>query len=208
VPDGKRLVTTYEQGELRVDLCDLPDGTPPTPCPVPVPERVARYHPVVAEFRKASDRLEIGRSQVTRVARLLQGLVAEAERRGYVVEGPLTGARLRRGGALWSGDVDGHLRITVDGATVTLRLREDGIRGRTVYPRRLVTDWPYDPFPRATPAYDSEAKGTVRISIVGPASRSQRVSSWGDGKRRRLEDVLAAVLWEVEVRAADVRRGL
>jgi len=40
---------------------------------------VGKYHPVVAAFRDATDRLEVTRSQLPRVLRVCKALVIEAE---------------------------------------------------------------------------------------------------------------------------------
>src|SRR5205814_2077133 len=58
VPTGKRLVVTYDRDELQIDLRDAPKGTPTQAFPVRVPERVGKYHPIVAEFRDPQDRQE------------------------------------------------------------------------------------------------------------------------------------------------------
>ncbi|MCZ7538053.1 MAG: hypothetical protein M5T61_20400, partial [Acidimicrobiia bacterium] len=67
VPSGKRLVVTYERDALRIDLLDLPEGTPTQTFPVPVPTKVAHYHAIVAEgFRDERDRQEVSRAQLPR----------------------------------------------------------------------------------------------------------------------------------------------
>jgi len=206
VPAAKRLVVTRTRDELRIDLRDAPDGTPTQAFPVPVPDRVGRYHPVVVEFRNRADRREISRAQLSRIGRVLHGLVVESEQRGYTVDGPSESAFPDRSQPVWSGDADGHLRIRVEEVTVTLRLREDGVRGRAIYPRH---DYRYqDPDIPARRTNEQEAKGTVRISILAPRSRSSRQASWGDGKRQTLEECLPAVLMEVEARAAEERERL
>lgn len=205
VPSGKRLVVTYERDALRIDLLDLPEGTPTQTFPVPVPTKVARDHAVVAEFRDERDRQEVSRAQLPRVSRILQALAVEAERRGYTVHGPDTRKAHEYGKPAWSGDVDGHLRITVQGVMVTLRVHEDGIRTRTLYPDRDARYRHDDPWSRRPPAYDRDAKGTVRISILAPRTRSHRRSSWGDGKRQTLEECLPAILMEVAARSAEER---
>ena len=86
----RQVVITRDSEELRIDLRDAPDGIPTEMFPVPVPNRVARYHPIVAEFRDQSDRHEVSRAQLPRVGRILQGLVVEAERHGFTVQGPAT----------------------------------------------------------------------------------------------------------------------
>jgi hypothetical protein len=208
VPTGKRLMITYERDVLQIDLCDVPEGTPTQVFPVPVPDRVGRYHSVVTEFRKQHDRHEVSRAQLPRVCRLLQGLVVEAERRGFAVKAPVASKVRERGRSEWSGDTDGHLQVVVCGVTVTLRIQEDGIRSRSIYPS---TDYGFgdgDVRVRRSTAYEQGAKGTVRISILAPRTAAHRPSSWGDGKRQTLEACLPAVLMEVEARSAEQRERL
>lgn len=161
VPPGNRLVKTRERSELQIDLRDAPEGSPTAPMPVPVPERVARYHPVVAEFRGQKDRHEVSRASLPRVSRVLQGLVVEAERRGYAARLPSTAKVSQQGCPDWSGEADGHLLIVIGDVRVALRVREDGIRGRAIYPRY---DYRYRDLDRAP------ARQRVRAGRAGHGS--------------------------------------
>ena len=51
--------------------------------PVPVPERVGRYHPAVKEFLADKDWQYVSKEHVPRAARILQAIATEALRRGY-----------------------------------------------------------------------------------------------------------------------------
>lgn len=53
--------------------------------PIPVPERVGRYHPAVKEFLADKDWQYITKEHVPRAARILQAIATEAQRRGYTV---------------------------------------------------------------------------------------------------------------------------
>jgi hypothetical protein len=205
VPIGKRLMITRGRDELRIDLCDLPDGTPTQLFPVPIPERVGRYHPIVTEFRDRHDRHEITRAQLPRVCRLLHGFVVEAERRGFSVNAPTTPTARDQRSAEWSGDSDGHLQVVVEGVPVILRVREDGIRSRSIYPRYDYRSEDREVRARRSMAHEQGAKGTVRISILAPRTAGYRPSSWSDGKSQSLEACLPALLMEVEARAAEER---
>jgi len=199
---------SYERDELRIDLRDVAEGTPTERLPVPVPERVARYHPLVTEFREQRDRHEISRAQMPRVSLILQGLVLEAERRGYTVSAPDARKVVEHGRATWSGDRDGHLQLTIGGVSVRLRVREDGIRTRAIYPKHSYYNDREYVSARHSTAYEEGAKGRVSISILSPHTRSHRPSSWRDGKRQRLEERLPAILMEIETRAAEERERI
>lgn len=56
--------------------------------PVPVPERVARYHPAVRAYLDDRDRLAVSREHGARAGRILQALADEAPRRGLEVVSP------------------------------------------------------------------------------------------------------------------------
>lgn len=85
VPAGKRLVVIRSGEELRIDLRDAAEGIPTAASTVLATGRVDRYHPVVAGSRALKETNRISRAEFPRVCRILQALVAEAERRGYGV---------------------------------------------------------------------------------------------------------------------------
>jgi hypothetical protein len=62
---------------------DLVDGHP-----VPVPERVARYHPAVRAYLDDRDWLAVSREHVARAGRILQAIADEAPNRGVEVVSP------------------------------------------------------------------------------------------------------------------------
>jgi hypothetical protein len=205
VPPGKQLFVGYQSGELLLELRDAPEGTPTVALPVPVPDRVGRYHPVVVDFRDHPERHEVSRAQLPRVCRLLQGLVVEAERRGFVVNGPMV-REAEPGWSRCSGSQEGHLRITVLDIPIILRVWEDGVVPRKPFPRydyRLGSS-----SRRRVPAYDEGAKGTVRLAILAPRTQSRGQSSWADSRSTRLEDALPSALMAVEARAAEERERL
>lgn len=97
VPAGKRLVVhRLPYPELRIDLVDVPEGAEALLRPVPVPDRLVRPHPAVVAFREASDTLQVSRAAISRAGRILQGLVVEAERRGYKVTAPARPKEIRQ----------------------------------------------------------------------------------------------------------------
>jgi hypothetical protein len=205
VPPGKRLAVTRSNDGLRIDLLDAAEGTPTAALPVPVPERVARYHRVVSQFRGLDDTHQISRAQFSRASRILQALAVEAEQRGYGV-GLSAAADHRRVGR--SADRGGDPVITVEGVAVTLHIREEGVSTPGI--RRTSYSWgwsPSDP-PRRSFEHEKGATGHLRISVLAPFTRSNRQSSWGDGKRQVLEDCLPAVLMEAEIRSAEERERL
>lgn len=207
VPPGKRLaVTRLQYPDLRIDLVDGPDGTDVELCPVPVPEKVSRYHRVVRGFRDHADRHRISRASLPRVLRILQGLVVEAERRGHAVgnEQARTDRDTRR-----RDQGRGLPVFTVDAYSIAVDVVEEGLPSRGYWER---TNRTYSTHGResklpARSEYEADATGRLTIELVG-GSRAGRQARWSDRKRWRAEDNLPELLREIEIRAAEHRHDL
>ncbi|MGH3350895.1 MAG: hypothetical protein ACRDPS_09545 [Nocardioides sp.] len=84
-PRGKKLsmswVGRYGRGPIAIELVehfdDLVDAVP-----VPVPERIGKYHPAVRAYVSDKEWHYVTPDHVPRAARILQALAREAERRG------------------------------------------------------------------------------------------------------------------------------
>jgi hypothetical protein len=86
VPPGKRLAVSLDGDELEIRLVDAPERAAAAELvPVPVPERVARYHSAAREFRESSERHEVSRALIRRATRIIHAVAVEAERRGWSV---------------------------------------------------------------------------------------------------------------------------
>jgi hypothetical protein len=81
--------------------------------PVPVPERVARYHPAVRAYIDDRDRLAVSREHAARSGRILQAIAEEAPRRGLEVVAPRKSGLPHR--------VDAYGRRDADRSCLTLR---------------------------------------------------------------------------------------
>jgi hypothetical protein len=207
VPAGKRLRVEYPSGdEIRIDLVDDPASVGQRAGPVPVPATIGTYHRVVKEFKERSERHEVSRAALPRVLRIMQGLVAEAERRGYTVElAPEPQARDGYGLRNWTGPNDGHLVLSTRGVTVRLRVCEEGIPSRAYWTRRYRY---FDSRSRtwklpSLAEFEAKATGCLVIEFVNAYWSDGQVHRWSDGKAWMLEDKLAEVLHGVEVLAAD-----
>lgn len=93
--------------------------------PVPVPERVARYHPEVKAYLDNRDLLAVSREHVSRAGRILQAIADEAPRRGAEVVSPgskglppLVDERGRRETGR------GQLTLRAPAGTYTVRIQE------------------------------------------------------------------------------------
>ncbi|WP_104088728.1 MULTISPECIES: hypothetical protein [unclassified Cryobacterium] len=86
-----KLVGHY--GSMNLDIYStehLPDRV--LPRPVPVPNKVGKYHPLVQNYLKDREWQYVSKDHLVRAAHLLQAITAEAELRGLVVFDPEAGA--------------------------------------------------------------------------------------------------------------------
>ena len=194
VPAGKRLTgKALPWPDMEIRLEEAVSGSDPDLLPVPVPEKVGRYHPVVVRFRDQSDRHEVSKAVLPRALRLLHALVTEAERRGYQVANA-PGRRTSYGRDDWTGARDGHITITINGHEHALRLLEIGLPSRTHWGRTHY---------HSRERYPQSGSGDLSIEICGYSGREGRQMRWADRKKWTLDDKLPDVLREVEIRAAE-----
>jgi hypothetical protein len=204
VPDGKRLaVSAVGADELQIDMVDAAGGVAALE-PVPVPARVARYHPLVRRFKQQQERHEVSRAALPRALRMLQALVVEAERRGYGVS-LAEQAPSRYGLDGWSGPRDGHLQFTVEGTAEAIRISEEGLKSRAYWERQAgyatYRNGGRSGRPRLS-EYEQGATGRLRLEIVGYSGAGRQVK-WADRKAGTVEQRLPEVLRELEIRASE-----
>lgn len=210
VPVGHRIRHDgRDRGDLRIWL----DSTETAPvadeplAPVPVPARLTRPDPVVAATRDALTRgvrdehgrnstgaanglfdVRVARPQIGRAMRILQGLVAELQRRGHDLD------TSRRGCArIQIGDHAYNLRVI----ELLDRSEHQPAAGELAASQR--------PFGARMPKYDYTPSG--RLTIELDTTYQGRRRRWTDTTRWALEDKLPDVLQELEQRAEiDERR--
>jgi hypothetical protein len=205
VPPGMALVTAIaSDDELEIKLVDAFGGHGSELVPVPLPEKVSRYHRVVREFRDRADRHEVSRAAMPRALRILQAVIVEAERRCYDVslvpdgEADAYGRR-----SDWIGSKHGHLVISVNGDAESIRVSEDGLSSRTYWVKKN-GKWNgsrYVPPPLAE--YEADATGRLTLALVSGWQRRGRAASWSDRQSWTLDEKLPDLLHEIEVRAAE-----
>jgi hypothetical protein len=159
--------------QLRITLVATPDGFAVSRGQVPVPSRVARFHPAVAAFaaRRGSS---FGGETRSRALRILHSLSTEAERRGHKVAFEPDGPLLRRygQGSSYTEYRESYFRIVAHGIPTNV----------VVVPER---------------------KDPSRLTLqLEPKNWDSRRSSWTDRKTFTLEDKLPDVLREIEIRGA------
>lgn len=193
VDDGSYFGVTMD----RVVLEDGPAGTDAPLVPVPVPERVGRYHPALASLRVGGGP-EVSAGRRARALRILHALAIEAERRGYEVSAarPTERDGRRVSGGAW------HLVVSVNSSAVPLRITEENDRVAHQPTARELADQARSSWVRI-PTHDSVASGRLRITL-GADHGSGRRSYWADRISWRLEDKLPDLLREIAVRANEI----
>ncbi|MEU9003082.1 hypothetical protein ACFWBI_20510 [Streptomyces sp. NPDC059982] len=197
-PSGKRIEKLrLWNRDLQISLEDGPHHNakserPQSAPPIPVPVQLRSLHPVVAALKEDRYRLAVSAALRSRALRLFQGLCAEAVKRGHGVrENPMDESHRSRaygyGGtsiACRSSRREGEVDLVVGDFTYTVTIKQE--------------------FPQSE---DPERAQSLMVEL--PYSRSGRQGKWADRKRWRLEDVLGAVLREIEVRSReDVQRRI
>jgi len=202
VPAGKKLSCRWSEDEYEISLEDLAPNLDSRLISVPVPERVARYHPVVKRFRDASEHMEVSRAQLGRASRILQALVTAAEERGWGVSSAQKGdGSGRSAGRAWTGANHGHLLVSVGDFTQAIRIREEGLPSRAQWEKKLRDSRPFGAGePRQKPVADYEENATGKLAIDLVPSFGGR--KWADRRSWTLEEKLPEVIQEIEISAA------
>ncbi len=192
IPAGKRIESLRMLNrDLQISLVEGPHPNslrqgPSKAPPVHVPTQLRSPHPVVAALRDDEGRLVMPAPLRRRSLLLLQGLAAEAVRRGHKVKEHEVPSRRRSHAYTYNGRHypssyslrEGELGLVVDGFTYTVTIQQES--------------------PQST---DPERSKSLVIELG--YSRSSRQSRWADRKRWVLEDILGAVLREIETRAVE-----
>ncbi|MEV1094506.1 hypothetical protein AB0I87_03330 [Streptomyces sp. NPDC049952] len=192
LPECKRIESLRRwDRDLQISLLEGPHPNslrqrPDEAPPVRVPTQLRSPHPVVAALRDDEGRLVMPTPLRRRSLLLLQGLAAEALRRGHKVQEHEVPFRRRSRAYTYNGRHhpsryslrEGELNLGVNVFTYTVTIQQES--------------------PQST---DPERSKSLVIELG--YSRSSRQSRWADRKRWALEDILGAVLREIETRAVE-----
>ena len=204
VPDGKRLTASWNSEGFVICLRDGVTGNELGADPVPVPQRVTRYHRVAKEFRTRTSLHEVSRATLPRALRIVHALAAELERRGYEVT-CVSARRDSYGRSEWRPKHDGQFLVTLNEHEFRLRIWEKGagLRGVWEQQRQHYEEHRLDPYrlhvERPEP-YDKNASGELNMAILGSGPRQ---SQWGDRQRWKLEDRLPQLVRELETQVIE-----
>ncbi|MGW4727585.1 hypothetical protein ACWEQC_00010 [Streptomyces shenzhenensis] len=192
IPEGKRIESLRMWNrDLQISLVEGPHPNslrqrPDEAPPVHVPTQLRSLHPVVAALRDDEGRLVMPAPLRRRSLLLLQGLAAEAVRRGHNVKEHEVSSRRRSHAYTYNGQHypssyslrEGEVDLVVNGFTYTVTIQQES--------------------PQST---DPERSKSLVIELG--YSQASRQSRWADRKRWVLEDILGAVLREIETRAVE-----
>ncbi|MFW6033847.1 MAG: hypothetical protein ACOC9R_01820 [bacterium] len=202
LPYGKQLRMRQKGwwGPLREIYLDEDFAVRVEERPVPVPDRVSRYHAAVAHYRSDPDRHEVSKDSLGRASRILHALATEAERRGHTVK-PTDHQQSRYLTEARATLTDGQLSIVVNGFRYNLRIREMGGGGGERLPprygRKPLPLWQESKLNRFVPT------GRLSVTIERGYSRDRRIAEFRDTRSKPLDEKLPAVLRELEIRALE-----
>lgn len=153
---------------------------------IPVPSQLRSPYPVVASLRDDERWLTMRKDLRRRSLLILQGLAADAVRRGHAVRERPISQKQTNNGYYYEGRYyeqqysrrDGQIEIGIGGYSYVVTILQES--------------------PQST---DDERSGRLAIDLDYHFQGRQR--RWADGKRWKLEDIRGAVLQELETRARD-----
>jgi hypothetical protein len=196
VPSGMRMVQRRAAGGYDVRLEQLPDWVTATLTPIAVPDVVRRPHPVIETLRAKDSALFVTGPARARAVRLLHALVSAALERGYTVKDNMPknsyGYRERAG-------QKGQLTISIHGHPVGVGIRQEEDRTPHVPTARELRQQDTDSWFRI-PKWDTSPSERLVLTLDAP--HQTRQGSWKDGAATSLDEVLAEVLQEIELRCA------
>ena len=161
--------------------------------PVPIPDTVAKYHPVAKVFRDGTR--GVSKEHVARAAKLLHALARESTARGYEVTLPSSYKRTNSRGTT---TLDGDIAITIGTTTVPLEMRElpPNSGAARPYIRKYNSrnqSW------TLVNNTDFVSTGRLQLELTQKYSTNGRREQFRDGKRQQLDTALPAILREIEI---------
>lgn len=161
---------------------------------ITVPERLAKAHPIARAYRDDPDHHEVSSSQLARATRLVHALGTTFEVLGF---------ELRAGRRT----PDGQFVVACDGWDVPIRLSERSAPGGAEIPHYNLRRGRRLPAWQARRQKEFISTGQLTMLVGGQyGGREGRQCRFSDTKTRRLEDLLPAVVREVEMRFFERRQ--
>lgn len=207
-PKGKKLqlrpIGRIGSGEHAIELTEHFDDLV-EPRPVPVPERVAKYHPAVRDFLADKDWQYVSREHLPRAARILQAIADEAVQRGVRSHTPDEAHRENSGRTRT--EVKGKLILRAADGVYGVQIKEIPLGGTAKVPRvprsrrGSLRAW------FATRGREFVSTGKLELIVRGPGTKYDG-DRYRDAKSVRVEDKLPEMFRSLEIYAlrADWRR--
>jgi hypothetical protein len=200
VPEGKQLAAEGSRwsSEYVVRLQDAPAWLNAVLDPVLVPATLRNLHPVVAALQERGLLRGVDRSGKKRALLVVQALAVEASRRGHTVKATEASGD-RYGYGYRRPESKDDFSIAAGGLAVGIELRQSVDHlpheaTKAELQRAERDSW------FSIPKFDSRPGDRLSIQLSSP--HEHRQSKWSDSAARRIEDCLAQVLQEVELRCA------
>lgn len=197
-PFGKRLVKTggfYDPVVVSIEenYEELVEARP-----VPVPERVAKYHPAVKRFKQDKDIQRVTQDHIQRAALILQAIANEAGHRGIEIVSHEKAAQAQSSGRgrIWGA----HLIFTVEDHQYLITVREIAGAGA----KKVQYDYRSYHFQAKQPAWLRQrgwefiSTGRLEIIVDGRYTKYDG-DRYRDGKRAKLEDKLPEIFRKLEI---------
>ncbi|MFH8788899.1 hypothetical protein [Streptomyces roseoverticillatus] len=200
IPKTKELYGGWCREGYEIRLMDIPAWRLAVLEPIPVPARLTQPHAVVRALQSQSPPMGLTKAVQARALRLVQALITAAQRRGHSSKiGATRGAPLphRRRSA------PSHFTITTKGQECGfLIIQEQDRSEHTPTEKELAEAKKYSWV--KIPRFDYTPADRLRITVSG--GQPHRASEWADTTDRTLEDQLAEIAQEVDLRGEAAER--
>ncbi|MGK5729555.1 hypothetical protein [Streptomyces sp. URMC 124] len=200
IPKTKDLHGSWCREGYEIRLTDTPAWRLAVLEPIPVPARLTQPHAVVKALQSQSPPMGLTKAVQARALRLVQALITATQRRGHSSKaGATRGAPSphRRRSA------DPHFTITAQGQECGFLIIQEQDRSKHTPTEKELAEAKRYSWVKI-PRFDYTPADRLRIVLSG--GRAHRASEWADTPERPLEDQLAEVVQEVDLRGEAAER--
>jgi hypothetical protein len=199
-PKGKRLqiipTGTWGHGPKAVSFTEHFDDYVEAR-PVPVPERIARYHPAVKAFIADKEWQYVTDEHVPRAGRILQAIATEAEKRGIDAMRPEDSAKDGKDHRMQY-VTKGHLALRRPTGLYTIQIKEIPRPGARKTEKRRWNERKTKPAWIENRGWEFTSTGKLELIADGPGT-AYNGNHYRDAKSATLEDKLPEVFRSFEI---------
>jgi hypothetical protein len=168
--------------------------------PVPVPERVTRYHPSVKAYLDDRQRQMVSREHVARAGRILQAIADEAPRRGVEVVSPGSAGLPRLVDPYGTRDPGrSHLTLRAPAGIYSIRIQEVSAPSNTPVPRRYANQRSARAAGLNGRQFEVVASGVLELVVEGPGMGYSGGYRVRDSATMTLDERLPRVFRRIEL---------